>query len=525
MASIKQKSILNGITVLSITGLLCKIIGVVYRIPLAWLVGEEGLGLYQLVFPSYSMLLTISSAGIPVAISKMISYSVAEKDPRNAKKIFRIALLMLFVIGIVASLILFLGSDLLSGQVGNPKTKWGFVAIAPALFLVCVMSAYRGFIQGLSDMKPTAISQLIEQVGKVLFSLPLAYYGMQFDVATAASYALFGISIAEAIALLYMFLKYRVVFRGMDELPQDIEKPEFPSKTLAKRLVAMAVPITLGATVVPLSSFVDSTMLVNRLCSIGMTVDHACSLYGLYSGLVITLINVPTALAIAISMSLVPAISSASSERNGEKIQKNSKLGLRFAFLIGLPCSFGMSVLAKPLLHFFYSSLGEKSIEIAANLLEISSFTIVLFTVVQATSGILQGLQKQKIPMYTLAAGVAVKIVLNYIFVSNPSIHIYGAPISSLVCYTISTIPNIYYVNKYCKIRFDWSNYILRPGLASLGMAAVLYGLQKILPFSRLSTVILLLVGVLVFLGLAILFQAIQKEDWAMIRRRRKKHV
>lgn len=525
MSNIKRKSILNGITVLSITGLICKLIGVLYRIPLAWLVTEEGLGLYQLVFPSYAMLLTISSAGIPVAISKMISYSIAENDPRTAKKTFRIALYMLIVVGFVATIIMLLGADFLSVRVGNPKTKMGFVAIAPSLLIVCVMSAFRGYMQGLSDMKPTAVSQLIEQVGKVLFSLPLAYYGMQFSIATAASYALFGISLAELIALAYMYFRYRAVHRNIDELEQDLSKPQYSRKTIAKRLISMAVPITLGATVVPLSSFVDSAMLVNRLCMLDMTVDHACILYGLYSGLVITLINVPTALAIAISMSLVPAISSASSEHNQEKIRKNSSLGLRFAFLIGLPCSFGMSVLAKPLLHFFYSSLGEQSIDIAANLLEISSFTIVLFTVVQATSGILQGMQKQKIPMYTLALGVAIKIVLNYFFVSHPAINIYGAPVASLVCYTISAIPNIYYVNKYCDIKFDTKNYLLRPGAASVGMALVLYLLQKILPFGRLSTALLFFIGIAVFFALAVLFKALTKDDLLLIKNRGKKHV
>ncbi len=525
MPSIKRKSILNGITILSIAGLVCKFVGVLYRIPLAWLVTEEGLGLYQLVFPSYAMLLTISSAGIPVAISKMISYSLAENDPRTAKKTFRIALYILTFVGFISTIIMLLGSGFLSQSVGNPKTQTGFMVIAPALLIVCVMSAFRGYMQGLSDMKPTAVSQLIEQVGKVLFSLPLAYYGMQFGVEVAASYALLGISLAELIALIFMYYKYRTIHKSIDELYQDVTKTQYSSKNIAKRLIYMAVPITLGATVVPLSSFVDSTMLVNRLCSIGMTVDHASVLYGLYSGLVITLINVPTALAIAISMSLVPAISSAVSEHNMEKIRSNSRLGLRFAFLIGLPCSFGMSVMAKPLLHFFYSSLGTNNIEIAANLLEISSFTIVLFTVVQATSGILQGMQKQKIPMYTLALGVSVKIVLNYFFVSNPAINIFGAPISSLVCYLISTVPNVYYVNKYCAMKFDTMNYLLRPGLASIGMAIVLYLLQKVLPFGRLSTLVLFFIGVAVFFVLAVLCKALTKEDWNLIRNRKKKHV
>lgn len=525
MKQIQKKSLLNGITILGITGLICKMLGVFYRIPLAWLVHEEGLGLYQLVFPSYAMLLTVSSAGIPVAISKMISYSLAENDVRTAKKTFKTALCMLIVIGFISMLIMFVGAEFLSYRVGNPKTKMGFIAIAPSLLLVCVMSAYRGYMQGLSDMKPTAISQLIEQIGKVLISLPLAYYGMRHSVSSAAALALSGISVAEFLALVYMYVKYKQVKPQLDTLAQDNSLPQWSNKDIAKKLLKMAIPITLGATVVPLAGFVDSAMLVNRLASQGMDIDTACRLYGLYSGLVITLINVPTALAVALSMSLVPAISASSSEKNTEKIQKNTKMGLRFAFLIGLPCSVGMSILAKELLYTFYSSLGEESLHIAARLLEVSSFTILTFTVVQATSGILQGMQKERIPMYTLVLGVAIKIVLNYIFVGNPHIHIYGAPYASLVCYCISVLPNIYYVNKYSQTKFDYATNIIRPGLACIGMAVVIMAFKTVLPFHRLSTIFMVVMGMFSFLGFGLLSKAITKEDIQMFKRRGKKHA
>lgn len=517
----KTVSIVGGITILSIVGIICKFIGVLYRIPLALVVGKGGLGAYQLVFPTYSMLLTISSAGLPVAISRMISYSLANNDPRNAKKTFKIALYILTILGFITMLLMIIGSDWLSARVGDDSTKFGFIAIAPSLLIVCVMSAFRGFMQGQQDMKPTAYSQLIEQVGKVGVALPLAYYGAQRGFAYGAAGALLGISLAEALALFYIVVTVNKNKVSFEKIEQNYNINEENSRVLLRKLLVLAIPITLGACIVPLASFVDSAMLVNRMHDIGFTTDKARSLYGLYSGLVITLINVPTALAIAISMSIVPAVSNAIARKDFKAVEKQSKIGLRFAFLIGLPCSTGLYLLAKPIMYFFYSSLGMESVDIASNLLEISSLTIILFTVVQATSGILQGLHKQRIPMYTLMAGVAIKIFLNYILVGNENINIKGAPIASIVCYTISMLPNIYYVCKYGHFKFDYINNLLRPSIATIAMGICIFLVQKLLPFSKISTLILLIVGLITYTLFAYLSKAITTEDIAIIKRRK----
>lgn len=516
-----KNTLIKGVSILGIYGLICKIIGVVFRIPLALLIGDEGLGVYQLVFPSYAMLLTISSAGIPVAISQGISFALAREDKHTAYQTFKIAITLLAIIGFVATVFMILASDFLSNRVGNPKTKLGFIMIAPSLFIVCVMSAFRGFTQGQRDMKPTAVSQLIEQIGKAVFALPLAYLGIaRNSVVYAASGALLGTSIAELMALIYIYIVYRSKKR--DLAFKSDRKTQYSNKDIAIRLIKMAVPITLGACVVPLSGFVDSAMLVNRMRDIGFTINKASRLYGLYSGLVITLINVPTALAVAISMTLVPTISNALSTHNYKSIQRQSLQGLRFAFLIGLPCSFGMSVLAKPILNFFYSSLGTESVNSASSLLQVSSFTILLFTVVQATSGILQGMKHEKIPMYTLALGVCIKIALNYYFVGQKSVNILGAPYASIVCYSISMLPNIYYVNKYCNIKFDWLGCVVRPGLACLVMWLVLKLLCNVVPLTRLYTVLLIAIGIIVFLLCAYAVKAITKDDINILFKRKR---
>ena len=288
-----QKSIVGGMTVLSVVGIVSKVIGALHRIPLAWLIGDTGMGVYQLIFPTYNMLLAISSAGLPVAISRMVSYSLARDDPRNAKRTFRIALCFLSALGLIAMLLMILFSPQLAVRSKNPATQSGFVTIAPALLLVCSMSALRGFMQGQQNMVPTAISQFIEQVAKVLIALPLAYWGSKVSISYAVAGVLLGTSIAEALALLYMICVYLRNRREFRELPQNEKLPVNSVKSTLWRLVAFSIPVTIGACIVPISGFIDSGLLLGRLIQAGIEADEATALYGRYSGYVLTLINVP----------------------------------------------------------------------------------------------------------------------------------------------------------------------------------------------------------------------------------------
>lgn len=515
-----QKSIVGGMTVLSIVGLICKIVGALYRIPLAWLIGDQGMGTYQLVFPTYNMLLTISSAGLPVAISRMVSFSLAKDDPRNAKRVFRMALYMLTALGCLSMILMIVMSPALAVRSGDVGTQPGFVAIAPALLLVCVMSALRGFMQGQQNMVPTAISQLIEQVGKVFVALPLAFFGMRVSVAYAAAGVLLGTSIAEGAALVFMIVVYRRKKAAFDALMQNEAEEPIGNKTLLQRLLSLSIPITLGACIVPIAGFIDSGLLLNRLVDAGIERGTALGLYGRYSGYVLTLINVPTALATAIAMSLVPSISGAMARGDGKQMRRQSALGLRLSFVVGLPCSVGMSMLSRQLLDLIYHFNTPEALDVTARLLSMSSMTIVLFTVVQSTSGILQGLRKQRIPMYTLMVGVAVKIFLNYTLIGMPAIHIYGAPIASISCYLLSMLPNLYFVHKYTGMKADGWNVAGKPALATALMAAVLFAAIRLLPEGGVWTLALVAIGVGAYALFAVLTGAITQEEFAPILRR-----
>ena len=516
----KSKSIIGGMTVLGLAGVICKLVGVLYSIPLTWMIGTSGLGVYNAVFPAYNLLLTISSAGLPVAVSRLVARGLAKDDPRSAKHVFKTALLLLLLLGSVATILMIAGIDVFVTASDQPESRLGFLVIAPCVAIVCVLSAFRGFIQGQQNMTPTAISQLIEQVGKVFLALPMAYFGSQRGIEYGAAGALLGTTIVEGIALLYMVILYFRRSAAFAAIPQLCEEPPAASSYVAKQLMTISIPITIGACIVPLSQYIDSTMLVGRLMSTGMEAGMASSVYGLFSGTVIRIINIPTALALAVSMSLVPAISSAKAVEDNDAVIRQTDLGMRFAFLIGLPCSIGMSVLSEPLMRFFYQgSIAEEQLILGGELLAMSGLTIILFTVVQATTSVLQGLGKQRIPMYTLLAGVICKIVLNYVLIGTPGIGIHGAPIASLVCYTVSMVPNLYYVLKYTKSRMNWMGWIVRPGIATAAMGIAVFALRELLPFGRLLLLIEVAVGVVVFAVAALGVKAITKEDLRAFRR------
>lgn len=518
-----QKSILGGMTILGLAGIVCKLVGVVFKVPLAWIIGDGGMATYHLVFPTYNLLLTVSSAGIPVAISRMVSHYLNREDPRNAKRVFRCALGLLFCLGLLATLIMAAGSAALSRQVGDEKTRMGFIAIAPSVMLVCVMSAFRGFMQGQQRMVPTAVSQLIEQVGKVAAALPLAAWGSRYGVAQAAAGALLGTTLTEAAALIYMTVLYFRSRRGFDALPQAAQAPVLPMKALMKTLVFTAIPITLGACIVPLAGTVDSMMLVERMIASGLSEAVAQERYGAYAGYVLTWINVPTALVVAVAMSLVPAVSGALARGDEKALRYQANLGLRFSFLIGFPCSAGMSLLSAEILSFFYKeAMKPENLRVAGELLAVSALTVLLFSVVQSTSAILQGVRKQRIPMYTLLAGVACKIVLNYTLAAMPGLDIHAAPISSLVCYFISLVPNLYYTLKYTGLAFDWQGCLFRPALATAGMSAVVWGLKVLLPAGRGWTLLLVTAGIASFLAFAVLTRAVTKADLNGLKRRKR---
>lgn len=470
-----KKSFLHGAFILGVAGLIIKVLGAIFRIPLANIIGDTGMGYYQTAYPVYVLLLTLSTAGIPVAISKMVAERIAVGDQYEAYRVFRVSFILLFFVGAISSLILFFGAEAIVTRLGNPGAKYAMMTIAPALFFVPMMAASRGYFQGLQDMRPTAVSQVIEQLFRVMVGLSFAVIlvdkGLEFAAAGASFGATAG-SIAGLLAIVVLFIYQRkAILKGIGS--HRHKKTEKSFSILAQMLI-IAVPITIGAAIMPIMNTIDVAIVINRLTASGFTPEAANSLYGQLTGMAGPLINFPQVLTQAIAMSLVPAVAAAYKRKEMDFLQHNVELGLRTALILGLPSAFGLMILAEPIMLLLYPVQRASAISAAPSLF-ILSFGVIFLATVQTLTGVLQGIGKQMIPVRNLAIGAIVKVALTYILTGIPSINIQGAAIGTVAAYMVASTLNLLAVRKLTGVRFDSKLTIGKPLLSVLGMSIVVF--------------------------------------------------
>lgn len=522
------KSFLAGAAILGVAGLICKIIGAVYRIPLSnYILHKEGIAYYQIAYPVYSTLLVVSSAGLPTAISRMVAERVQQGRERDALGVFRCALLVLLGIGLVTGAVMALFSTQIAGMLGNSRASFALAAIAPALILVAVMSAYRGYFQGMQNMTPTAISQLIEQVGKLAAGFPLAAYMMRYGPEYGAAGALLGVSISEALALGYVMLRKLRFGRELDkrlrwaDARADLTGDGRETfSQVCRTLFVIAVPITIGASIMPLVGMTDTMIVINRLQDIGYAKDAATNLYGLFTGNVNTVVNMPQVLTVALSMALVPAITASMTGHDYRGMRRSVMQGMKLSWMIGMPCCVGLFMLARPVMRLLYSSYGAEDLNTMAGLLRIMSLAILFLSVVQTTTGILQGLGRVIVPVLSLAIGAVFKVIINYVLVGVPAINIYGAPIGTIVCYAVAAILNTFMICYITRTKFSFSDVIGKPAISVMAMAFVLAVMTIALPSyadSRLFAVAGVLVGAPVYAFMLVLTGAITPADMKIV--------
>ena len=524
----KNKSFLAGAAILGVAGLICKVIGAVYRIPLSnYILHKEGIAYYQVAYPVYSTLLVVSSAGLPTAISRMVAERVQQGRERDALGVFRTALMTLLVIGLLSSAILLTFSRQIATFLGAPNAQFALMAIAPALLLVAVMSAYRGYFQGMQNMTPTAVSQLIEQVGKLAAGFPLAAYMMKYGPEYGAAGALLGVSVSEALALVFVMVRKWMFHGELDkrlrwadaraDLTGDGEET---FRNTVKTLFAIAIPITIGATIMPIVGMTDTMIVINRLQDIGFDEQTATNLYGLFTGNVNTVVNMPQVLTVALSMALVPAITASMTSKNYRVMRATVKQGMKLSWMIGMPCCVGLLMLAKPVMRLLYSSYGADDLNTMAGILRIMSFAIMFLSVVQTTTGILQGVGRVIVPVLSLAIGAVLKVIINYILVGIPAINIYGAPIGTIVCYAVAAILNTFMICYITRTKFSFSEIIGKPAISVMAMAFVLAVMMLALPKyaeSRIFALVGVVIGAAVYGMMLVLTGAITKEDMKIV--------
>ncbi len=512
----KNNSFLKGAAILGMAGVVVKILGAIYRIPLTNIIGSEGLGYYQTAYPLYALLLTISTAGFPIAIAKLVSEKRAIEDYENAHKIFKVALTGLFIGAILTSFFVYKWADRIVEILGNKNAYYALVALVPALFFVPIMSAFRGYFQGSQDMAPTAISQITEQFFRVVSGLALTSYLVTKGIPMAAGGASFGGSVGALVGTLTMAIIY---LRGRKERLAEIQGgivgEEYRVGQILKDLLVIAIPITIGASISPIMDNIDVALVLIRLQSIGYSEAAANELFG-NKGMAQTLINLPQVFSIAISMSLVPAIADANARNKKSEMETIISSGIRMTLLIGLPAAFGLFILAKPIIGLLYYKNPLEVIVNTGNILTILSLGVIFLTLVQALSAILQGLGRPMISAVNLIIGAVAKVILTYVLTAIPSINIYGAAISTVVAFAIAAVLDLICVRLYSGISISVKDVFLKPFLSALGMAIVarlsfVFGSNII--GEKLATIGAILVGGIVYIILLIVTGSITSTD------------
>lgn len=497
-----RKSFMQGAIVLGVAGILVKILGAFFRIPLGNIIGSEGMGYYQTAYPIYVFLLVLSTAGIPTAISKIVSEKNAVGNRYGAHRVFRVSFSLMFAIGIVTSAILFFGSKYIVVFFKNPGAYYSMLAIAPALLFTPIMAAYRGYFQGLQDMKPTAISQIVEQFMRVAIGFSLVFIFRPQGLEKAAAGASFGAT-AGAIAgtlllvLIYMSRKSKI----NEEINRQKNPTQESSTSILKRISIIAIPITIGAAIMPIMNMIDLAIVMRRLQSIGFTADAANSLYGQLTGLAGPIINLPQVLSMGMAMSLVPVISDAFERKDNNFLRQNVETGIRVSMLIGLPCAFGIMALSEPIMILLYPMQQASAVSASASL-SILGFGLVFLTLIQTLTGILQGLGKPSIPVINLFIGGLFKITTTYILTGIPSINIKGAAFGTLLAYMIAALLNIRAVLKYTQVKIDVALTVIKPIIAAGIMTIAVVGSFKLLVYIvsyNASTVFAICIGAIIY--------------------------
>lgn len=509
----------SGVLILTFSNILIKVIGLTLKIPLQHILGDEGMAYYDVAYKIYVWFYTISTAGLPVAVSILISESRVKGNFLEAKRIFNITITLFVIIGLFGMGVMMGGAKLFAAAYKFSDSYIAILAIAPTLFFICISSAIRGYFQGYQNMFPTAISQIIEAVGKLTMGLLFAFYGIKqgYSLPTVAALTILGLTIGVAAAMLYLCVS-KLLFKEIsynDEY-RCLKNDSLPIRSVKRLLwllIISSIPIMLSASVMSFTGMLDGMILSRRLQSIGYAEALTREIYGNYNIVVVSMFNFPPALIYPISYSIIPMLSAAIASGDKKHVNFIMNSTLKIAALIAIPCSIGMSILAEPILKLLFI---EESAVRAAPLLSVLSLSIFFVGMLAITTAVLQAYKLERKPIVSMIAGSVVKLVSSYILIGIPQIGVYGAPIGTFLCYLVISMINFYFIAKYVNLIPSIRQIFIRPFLASLfcaGAAIGSYRLFEMIILPKVATLSAITFAALVYIIAVFVFRCISKED------------
>ena len=503
----KKQNFLTGAAILSLSTIIVKVIGMLYKLPLNQIIDSQGFAYFNKAYAIYTVLLVISTTGLPVAMSRMVSEAQARGNGRQMQRIFHTAMIAYLSIGFLGTAVMMLFPHWLASDVMSMPNAWySIFALGPAVLCICIASACRGYFQGQGDMTPTAVSQIIEALGKLLLGLGFAWLAMRLtkDVAIASGASIAGISLGAACSALYVFIRYRrnrskVAALGGEALSYG---------ATAKKLLAIAVPITLGAAGLQLINLIDEIMVTRRLLEAARATSDGAQTWmgqmielartgmiaelgtnpqwtevlqtavenqsGVYA-LCQTIFNFPTAFFPCITAAIIPAITAHLTRGDRKNVKLVQESSLRLMGLIAWPCMLGLLTLSEPIMALL-GGYGDSRVQLAAVLLAFLAPTVLLNGVTTVTTAIMQAHNRPWLPMINMLIGGIVKVIVNYILVGNPAIGILGAPVGTLACFLVYMILNIFTMRVVLKEPPKLLPMLWKSAIAAIVMGAVAYG-------------------------------------------------
>ena len=476
---------------LVVASVVAKGLGAIYRIPLTNILGAEGIGMYQLIFPMYALMLTLSSSGLPTSIARLISERHALDDVSGARGIVKTSAILLGILGAVFAVVLLLLSAPLASIQGNGNLAIAYVAIAPSVLFVAGSSVLKGYFQGVLNLIPNAISNIIEQVVKMAVGLVLASYLMRYGIMYAVTGAVLGVTIAELVSfvvMLVMYIRHRV--------PKiDVHVYDFRSNITM--MLRVSLPIALSGIVFPLMQVIDSVLIVYLLRLSGVEGGRATALYGLLTGPVGTLVNMPIVVTLALAIMVVPLVSGSRARRDADAVRRKCVTSIKLSYLVCAPAFVGLFCLAGDIVRVLYPTLTERDLVLATGLLRVCSVGVLLFAEVQIYSALLEALDKARVGLVVLVTGAIIKVAVSIPLIMNMSI--VGAAIANILTYLVVTIAFSLFVRRYIGSSEGLFVAVTKVLVSSLVMGCIVIAIASIIRNIYITLVVAIVVGVAIY--------------------------
>ncbi len=516
----KKGSFVKQAAILASAGLLTRFLGFVYRVPLTNLIGDAGNGIYSIAYYIYTFLLILSSAGLPAAISKLVSERIAMRQYRNAHRVFQVSLLISSSMGLLFALLMLFSAKKLAALVDMPDSYYSILTLCPTLLIVAVMSVFRGYFQGMNTMVPTAISQIIEQIFNAFFSVFLAYVfiGMavpkgQKNIPLAAAGGTMGTGIGAAAGLLVILFSYSLIrpdiMRRTRRCRQEYEEGK---RELAGRVIKTAWPIIAGTAVFSMTNLIDMFMVMKILTGNGFSYEQANVLYGQLSGKYVTLSTLPVAISTAIATAALPSIAASVKLRDRKQTYRKMNLTMRISMIISVPAAIGITVLGPEIIHMLFPNASD-----GGALLTVGGISVIFLALCQTTTGILQGINHIKVPVMGAVLGAVTKTILNYFLIAVPELNVLGAVLSTTGCYLVAAVFDVCMLSRITGVRFDFMGCFLKPVIGSAVMGAAAVGVYRVIfmlyPNNTLATLLAILFAMAVYGAVMLLIKGIREED------------